>query len=452
MRVNGAMQAWALVLALGCFILAALSLQREDSPQLRAPGSVVTVSRYTETLEQTQARPQTSELGEQLALKEQLSLKEQLALKQQLSLKEELRLEDEPALKMSLSDAVKMGLCELRHNKQAAPWILKGVLCWRAVARQANISWVLASGTLLGAIRNGQVIPWDGDADTMIASTAEWARVYPLYFRDPSKLETIAAATAECQDYRIIFPPSDAFVAARVVLKTRSFEGVDITAPYIGNYSTQTPRVTAAFERYGFNRHFEDTRCVRGCPFFVNESCLHGVPFKSRAPKIDAFDAKCAAFVDHFMGTPVPCSLGGHAFRCPERFKEMLVNDYGTDWRLPMYQYYANGRWRREHRMATEAPLWAKINAMRKALIKREQAQRRPTKHLSNISTFSPMKWPTLSPKPFKPKKAPSPTHWLAQTPSQTKADGKADDLSFAAAKAAWSSRKKDDLPASARR
>ena len=256
MRVNGAMQAWALVLALGCFILAALSLQREDSPQLRAPGSVVTVSRYTETLEQTQARPQTSELGEQLALKEQLSLKEQLALKQQLSLKEELRLEDEPALKMSLSDAVKMGLCELRHNKQAAPWILKGVLCWRAVARQANISWVLASGTLLGAIRNGQVttivricavmslqrmhvcmsmdewqsaaqvIPWDGDADTMIASTAEWARVYPLYFRDPSKLETIAAATAECQDYRIIFPPSDAFVAARVVLKTRSFEGV----------------------------------------------------------------------------------------------------------------------------------------------------------------------------------------------------------------------------------
>ena len=212
------------------------------------------------------------------------------------------------------------------------------------------------------------------------------------------------------------------------------------------------------------------------------------------------------------------------------------------------YQYYANGRWRREHRMATEAPLWAKMNAMRKALIKRQQAQRRPTKHLSNISTFSPMKWPTLSPKPFKvwsmkphacaylcgwvcvcvdvcvsvclsvcvgiylcasvfvclclcvpvcacvsvslslslcvtvciwvclcvpmsilahvclcravcmhpcvfqPKKAPSPTHWLAQTPSQSKADGKADDLSFAAAKAAWSSRKKDDLPASARR
>ena len=56
-------------------------------------------------------------------------------------------------------------LSERVKNKVASPWILQSVLCWRAVALTANISWVLASGTLLGAIRDKNVIPWDGDAD-----------------------------------------------------------------------------------------------------------------------------------------------------------------------------------------------------------------------------------------------------------------------------------------------
>ena len=51
-------------------------------------------------------------------------------------------------------------LRELRRNRKAAPWIMKSLLCWRAVAAEANISWVLAGGTLLGAIRDGEVIPW----------------------------------------------------------------------------------------------------------------------------------------------------------------------------------------------------------------------------------------------------------------------------------------------------
>ena len=58
-------------------------------------------------------------------------------------------------------------LSEQIENKVASPWILQSVLCWQAVALTANISWVLASGTLLGAIRNKNVIPWDGDADAM---------------------------------------------------------------------------------------------------------------------------------------------------------------------------------------------------------------------------------------------------------------------------------------------
>ena len=86
-------------------------------------------------------------------------------------------------------------LCELRRDKVAAPWIMKLLLCWRAVAKAANISWVLASGTLLAAVRDGKVIPWDGDGDCMISSTAEWARVYSLYMRDPRKLEAFARSS-----------------------------------------------------------------------------------------------------------------------------------------------------------------------------------------------------------------------------------------------------------------
>ena len=35
-------------------------------------------------------------------------------------------------------------LSETTSNKVAAPWILEALLCWRAVANAAGISWVLA--------------------------------------------------------------------------------------------------------------------------------------------------------------------------------------------------------------------------------------------------------------------------------------------------------------------
>ena len=119
---------------------------------------------------------------------------------------------------------------------------------------------VLASGTLLGSLREGNVIPWDGDADVMISSTAEWSRVYPLYFRHASRLAEIALATPRCSkptggltsarsllihDFlyprpcmsrcenalAVIFPAEEAsYVAARVVSRTCTWTHVRATS------------------------------------------------------------------------------------------------------------------------------------------------------------------------------------------------------------------------------
>merc|ERR1712192_27019 len=116
-------------------------------------------------------------------------------------------------------------------------------------------------------------------------------------------------------------------------------------APYIGNYSTVTPQIAATFRHFGFDRRFEDTRCVKGCPFFVAASCSSMAAYKSREPESDHVDASCAAFIDHFLGVPTACKLGGHEFMCPHHSREMLVNDYGVGWRTPMYTKFEDGSW-----------------------------------------------------------------------------------------------------------
>ena len=180
----------------------------------------------------------------------------------------------------------------------------------------------------------------------MIAGTAEWARVYPLYFRNVSYLASIAKLTPECQLSQvkqkrgalgIALPKatgmtiittdniqSSAYVAARVIWMDEPWRQVDITAPYLGHYADLTPDLSETFDKFGFGWNFVDTRCVAGCPWYI-KGCANSARPKDRTPKTDTFSKKCAAFIDHFMGKPVLCFLGGRAFMCPEKSKAFLI-------------------------------------------------------------------------------------------------------------------------------
>ena len=147
----------------------------------------------------------------------------------------------------------------------------------------------------------------------------------------------------------IIIPDNiqdSAYVAARVIWTYEPWRQVDITAPYLGRYADLTPDLSETFEKFGFGGNFEDTRCVAGCPWYI-KGCANSARPKDRSLKTDTFDKKCAAFIDHFMGKPVLCFLGGKAFMCPEKSKAFLIGDYGPNYMIPMYTQYAAGKWRK---------------------------------------------------------------------------------------------------------
>ena len=71
----------------------------------------------------------------------------------------------------TLTHTVDYGDKTCKENKNGNPWketFIEILHVWKSTSRQHNIIYFLAYGSLIGAVRNADFIPWDSDIDIMV--------------------------------------------------------------------------------------------------------------------------------------------------------------------------------------------------------------------------------------------------------------------------------------------
>ena len=194
------------------------------------------------------------------------------------------------------------GSCGDNPNRKSLTKILKW---WIALARENNISYSLTCGSLLGAFRTNDIIPWDHDLDILIA------------YHDILKLDRLAGPRD--------FNPNDGKLHMTVIPKSQHNISMDDRKRYtcrgkespklVDQCSIQEPlvRIYNGWKFLDVFNYFDD-----GSGFLIS---LHENQ-KDSFRRTDIFPLK-------------PCSFMGLSCTCANKPKKVLQYIYGADFETP---------------------------------------------------------------------------------------------------------------------
>lgn len=152
---------------------------------------------------------------------------------------------------------------------------------------KAKITWYLSNGSLLGAMRDEKFVPWDQDQDITI----------PV--EDSSVIDNVKVALKE----------NNQLEKKKYILRE--------------NFGNKMFRITPTNCGDSSNKDANSICCGKYIDIYLPP------------PSVDL-----KAFVNNL--TPVDCLLEGAEMKCPQNAKQMLVERYGVNWKIPDHVFEEN--------------------------------------------------------------------------------------------------------------
>lgn len=233
------------------------------------------------------------------------------------------------------------------------------------VAREHGLDYVLAYGTLIGALRHRGFIPWDDDIDVLMPRE-DYERLYelacagafsPRYriatYRDESSIygffKLVDTRTHACESF------IDEKHALGLWVDIFPLERVDITSPRLNRIKKKAYRLVTLRGYAACNPRFATSRLARVVkrliypvtsrlkPFAIAHSTDELARSANLPAGSDDANTRYVLLVDDAMDRntfepgqlfpPRLCEFEGRQFPIPARAEELLENYYG-DWRV----------------------------------------------------------------------------------------------------------------------
>ena len=220
--------------------------------------------------------------------------------------------------------------------------------------KESGIVYSLAYGTLLGAVRYGDFIPWDDDAD-LIMPRADFERFVATYPKD-GRYHCIRNTVSDKEFYisgfaKVHDPHTDKFVESR---KSRSHYGVSVDIfpldPLPEDPQSRHAHIASAIH-YGRRLRCLGKRFLHGSPLMMLESRLLGRHYllkkcEQLTRSINPQDTNLVGVLmgatgyqnvhpKDFLDEPGSILFAGHEFLCPKDTDAYLSQIYGKDYIIP---------------------------------------------------------------------------------------------------------------------
>ena len=223
-----------------------------------------------------------------------------------------------------------------------------------AFCRREGIRYSLGYGTLLGAVRYGDFIPWDDDADLIMprADFDRFVTTYPADGRFHCLLNTVNDKEFYISGFAKVHDPSTEKYIGNKKFKYRYGISVDIFPldPLPEDPLAQRALIARAMH-YQRRLRCHSVRFLHGAPLMMLESRLHSRQWwwNKCMEVVGSVPPESTSLVGVMMGAtsfrnvhpktvldnPGEITLAGHSFLCPADVPAYLTQIYGPDYITP---------------------------------------------------------------------------------------------------------------------
>lgn len=212
------------------------------------------------------------------------------------------------------------------------------------ICRENNIKYALHGGTLLGAERNGKLIPWDEDADISM-HRSEFEKMQAIQKNLPYKIEASELApwlTSFCMYNTDGSKTSIDVFIWDYISESKKLQAVKINVLRLIqgmmkkniDYSEYTViQKILVFITHLFGLPFSENMKRKMYNKVSRDVLIGNRTFIHRSN--DAYVGVSYVFDAEYMNSYTDIKLEGSLFMVPKRYKEFLVRNYGKDYMTP---------------------------------------------------------------------------------------------------------------------